>query len=435
VLEIFLIVVYTALLSYLIYRWRLFSLMGINKKLIVLAFVIKVISGCALGLLYTHHYTDRLKADTFKFFDDSGVMMDALAANPVHFFELFTGTGLDDPQLEPYFYQMNTWMTEDFYITSNRMMIRINTLFRFLTPPGEYYYLHVIMLNFLSLMGLIFLCKTFFKKLEHNHKLFFALVILFPSLLFWGSGLLKDGVILFALGSMCYAFSRMLNGYPYKVVSIFVFLISALLLALIKIYILFAILPAICGWLWCSLSPGKTKLKFAFVHLVFFSLIIIAHISSQHFDPVHYLDNKQKEFFHVVEVEKPNHVVSIKPINNSIVTIMEQSIPAFFRTLLRPHVFESREPLILMSAAENLFLLLFMAIVIVTAKKGTWSSSPLFYFSMTFFVLIFILIGLLVPITGAMVRYKIVAVPFLLYILFRLLDNSRLEKFLLRFKQ
>jgi hypothetical protein len=32
-------------------------------------------------------------------------MMEALAVNPRHFWELFTGIGMDDPELEPYNYK------------------------------------------------------------------------------------------------------------------------------------------------------------------------------------------------------------------------------------------------------------------------------------------------------------------------------------------
>src|SRR5436190_16227498 len=159
--EILLILLYTGILSFLIIKLKFFSLASVKTRYVVLAFFIKVIAGCSLGWLYTHHYSDRQKADTFKFFDDSGVMMDALAVNPRHFFELFTGIDADDPELAPYNYKMNTWITEDFYVSSNRMMVRLNTVFRFLTP-GEHYYLHVVFINFLSLLGLVVLCKTFF---------------------------------------------------------------------------------------------------------------------------------------------------------------------------------------------------------------------------------------------------------------------------------
>ncbi|MBK5285037.1 MAG: hypothetical protein JJE25_06510, partial [Bacteroidia bacterium] len=119
--------------------------------------------------------------------------------------------------------------------------------------------------------------------------------------------------------------------------------------------------------------------------------------------------------------------------NNSLVTIVTQSVPAFFRTLLRPFILESKEPLVFISALENLLILLFSLVVMFTWRKGSWNENPLFYFSLSFFVLIFMLIGLLVPVTGAIVRYKIVALPFLTYLLFYLSDNSLLGKLLKRF--
>src|SRR5262245_8983244 len=139
--EMLLILLYTGILSLLIIRLRFFSLSSVKTRYIVLAFAVKVVAGCTLGWIYIHHYTDRMKAVTFKFYDDSGVLMEALAVNPRHFWELFTGIGTDDPELEPYNYKMNTWVTEDFYVSSNRMMVRLNTVFRFLTP-GDHYYLH-----------------------------------------------------------------------------------------------------------------------------------------------------------------------------------------------------------------------------------------------------------------------------------------------------
>jgi hypothetical protein len=433
VTDILLIIPYTLVLSAIIYRWRIFSLPGIRKWYIVTAFVIKICAGIALGLLYTHHYTDRSKADTFKFFDDSRVMMEALSNKPQHFLKLFTGIGLDDPELEPYFFKMNTWITEDFYVTSNRMMVRLNTIFRFLSPPGEHYFLHVVMFNFLSLLGLIFLCKSFFLNTKKFHFLIFLSLIFFPSLLFWGSGLLKDGIILFAAGCLIYSFVRITNGASHKALNSFVFLISALLLALIKIYILMAMIPSLVAWIWIAVKPGKTGLKFAVVHAIVFLLAFGFHFISPSIDPIHYFTLKQHQFLGIVQVEKPNHVLAIRPLENSAVNVIVEAVPAFSRVLLRPHLLESRQPLILMAAIENFLLLIIILFSLTSIKRGTWINNPLFYFSLAFFVLIYMLIGLIVPVTGAIVRYKIIALPFLLFILFSLLENSRAENFLRRF--
>jgi len=426
--ELLLILLYTGILSLLIIRLRFFSLPSIKTRYILLAFILKVVAGCGLGWIYIHYYTDRTKADTFKFYDDSGVMMEALAVNPRHFFELFTGIDADDPELEPYNYKMNTWVTEDFYVSSNRMMVRLNTVFRFLTP-GDHYYLHVVFINFLSLLGLVFLCKTFFSRIEKNRLLFFAAIILFPSLLFWGSGLLKDGIVLFAAGCMLYSFSRMVNGSSYRILNAFTFVLSAILMALIKIYILMAMVPALVGWLWFFVDKQKIVLKFVIAHIVVFAAALTSKYVLPNLDVVHYLDVKQSEFFRAVVVEKPNHVLEIAPLHNSAFVLFAQAVPAFFRTLLRPHILEASGALIILAAVENIALLLLFLLALISIRKNGWTTDPLFYFSLSVFILIFTLIGLIVPVTGAIVRYKIIAIPFILYILLRLYQSGKLQKY------
>jgi hypothetical protein len=265
-----------------------------------------------------------------------------------------------------------------------------------------------------------------------NRLLFFAAIILFPSILFWGSGLLKDGIILFATGCMLYSFSRMLNGSSYRLLNVFTFILSAILLALIKIYILMAMVPALIAWFWFSLDRKKIILKFVVAHVALFSTVLALKYVSPRFDVVHYLDQKQREFFRALELEKPNHVLEIAPLENSISVILLQSVPAFFRTLLRPHIFEASGALIILAAVENLAILLMLIVALISIHKGTWTSDPLFYFSVSFFILIFMLIGLIVPVTGAIVRYKIIALPFMLYIFLHLFQSGKMDKFLLR---
>lgn len=109
-----------------------------------------------------------------------------------------------------------------------------------------------------------------------------------------------------------------------------------------------------------------------------------------------------------------------------------QGVPAFFRTLLRPHLLEASGALIIIAAVENAALFILLVLALISIRKNGWTTDPLFYFSLSFFVLIFILIGLIVPVTGAIVRYKIIAIPFMLYLFLRLYQAGRMQKFLLR---
>lgn len=202
-------------------------------------------------------------------------------------------------------------------------------------------------------------------------------------------------------------------------------------MALIKIYILMAMAPALVAWLWLSIDRKKIVQKFIIAHVAVIAAVFAMKFISPKLDVVHYLNVKQHEFFRAVEVENPSHVLKIAPLDNSGAVMFIQALPAFFRTLLRPHIFEASGMLIILAAVENLAILLLLATALIFMRKGAWVTDPMFYLSVSFFVLIFILIGLIVPVTGAIVRYKIIAIPFMLYIMLHLYQSGRLKKYFL----
>jgi hypothetical protein len=209
VLEILLVLGYTFLFAFLISRVSFFRCPGLTTKQLLIAFGLKVAAGMVLGYIYTVYYPDRLKADTLKFFDDSKVIFDLLKTHPGQFLKIFTGLGSSSPELTPTYMQLNSWMYEEF-LNSNRMMIRIDILFRFLIP-GNFYFVHVVFINFLSFTGLIYLYRMLAGATSLNRTLLYVLLFFPPSLLFWGSGLLKESILLLALGGFLYYYCLLMK--------------------------------------------------------------------------------------------------------------------------------------------------------------------------------------------------------------------------------
>ena len=69
-----------------------------------------------------------------------------------------------------------------------------------------------------------------------------------------------------------------------------------------------------------------------------------------------------------------------------------------------------------MAGAENLFLFLLFVLALAGYRKSDMRFSPILYLSVFYVALLFLLIGLVVPVMGAMVRYKAQALPFLFFI-------------------
>ena len=106
-----------------------------------------------------------------------------------------------------------------------------------------------------------------------------------------------------------------------------------------------------------------------------------------------------------------------------------KSIPtAFLNTFTRPWISDIRGILFIPSVLENVlaFLLAFFAILNKEKLDATKKNFVLFCF--TFTIVLFLIIGLTTPIIGAIVRYKIPALPFLTFGLFLCVRKSQIPQ-------
>lgn len=430
-MQILLILAYSLLFLFLTRRMKFFSLEGIHPNWVSLVFILKVMAGCSLGLIYTYYYTDRSTADTFKFFDDGKILFGALSENPKHFFEMLTGIHSESAELNPYYLKMNAWLNKDVLFNDNKTLVRLNAIFCFFSLG--YYYVHVVFINFISLCGLTALFKLFQSFQKNKSKEIFAGVMLLPSVLFWGSGLLKDGLLLFALGMLLYSFSKMIVS-KHSTLNIIAFIFCLLLLTITKLYVLIIIFPGIIAWFWSRNDASKRKIifKFFFCYVIYFLAAFNIGSIVDKYNVTDLIYYKQKNFYVIAEASKASSIIQIDPLEHNSFSIIQHSPAAVLRVLVRPFVTDSRSPLILMSALENILVLFILMICLVTSGKSELYRHPVFYFSILFVVLMFTLIGLITPVLGAMVRYKVPALPFLMFIFISMYDVEKVKKLLKR---
>jgi hypothetical protein len=95
---------------------------------------------------------------------------------------------------------------------------------------------------------------------------------------------------------------------------------------------------------------------------------------------------------------------------------------AFLNALLRPFPGEHGSLLIAASSAENLLVLGAVLFCLVFSSYGPADKTVL-WFCVFFVIMLYTLTGLTTPVTGAIVRYRVPAVPFLLIGALTLLDK------------
>lgn len=432
--EVFLSAFYAALFLYLIPRMPLFRDASVKVGAFQFLFIVKLLAATALYLIYTFYYPQREYADIFRYFDDSAIISQVLTTHPWDFFRMLTGFNAGDPALSQYYDAMRNWYNTDLAFNDSRTMIRLCAFLKIFSF-GTYFPLAVIM-SFLSMMGLAGLYRGFDRLLPNRELPLLAGVFLLPSTLLWTSGVIKEAFLMFAVGLFFYQFLLLSHEKVLKSKRILSFLSLTVCLFLIKSYFVFLMLPGILSWL---LFRGKKNqaLLTIFTHVVYYLLVIFL------FPPLitglplpELLSGKQFEFISVATIENAKSFIVIPQLDVTYTTLLMNAPAAFFRTVGRPFLFESHNPLMLLAALENFVLNLFTIICIAgitSTLKQRWRG--LHWSALFLVVSLAILIGLITPILGSMVRYKVPLLPFMIFVLVALPSTSwvnRKPKWLLK---
>lgn len=412
-------VLYTLFLLFLIlYILRKFivnSIVNIPNSWILGFFTFKFFIGILLTLLYTYYYESQT-ADIYKYFNDGKIMYNALYEKPIDYLKMILGWNSNDSYFrENYYTVMNNWTRSgyDYLPNDSRLMIRLNALFHVFSFGNIY--VHTLLINLFSFAGVLLIYKSFLSFFHSKEKLLFIVLCLTPSLLFWGSGLLKESLIVFGLGCIFYAFSNASK----KVIRLIILLLGICIIYQLKFYLIPIISFSLSGYF----LAYRINIRPVFAFLLSFSLggiiIFILTLIYPELNPLTFLITKQKEFLTLVLVENPKSGFLIAPIDSYYDAIC--SIPyAFINTLVRPYPWESNSFLHLISFIENLLLLSFLVYAFINRRKDSYDKSFL-WLVLTFSLSLYLIIGWTVPIFGAIVRYKSLAVLFVviagLYIL------------------
>ncbi len=424
-MEIILCIAYVSLFIFIIQKIAFFKIEGISNRKLVIAFLVKVIAGILLGAVYTFYYTNRLTSDTFKFFDDSQIMFNLLFEHPKWFFQMLTGYHDDAPYLLPYYDIMHNWYNKSAIFNDYRTQIRINTILRFISLG--YYNVHVVIFSFLSFIGLTALLKLFINDLKEKRTFLYVGVYFLPSVVFWGSGLLKDSLIFFATGISLYYLQKAITKSSRRVLYVFSFLLFFALLMVIKFHNYILLVPLCFAFIVTQFYSKRKWLIFIASVIVYYVVLIKIYYVLPGYGLIDLLSKKQNEFIILAQQYKAQSQISITELTPSFWNAIANTPEALYHSFCRPWFWESKSAFILMAGFENLIILLLIVFCFIGFDIKAKITS-LFLLSLFYVFSLFELIGLVTPVMGAMVRYKSQALPFLVFVIASLTNIDLLAK-------
>jgi hypothetical protein len=386
---------------------------------------LKLTFSIGLLLVYTYYYTDRGMADVYKYFDDGNTIYSSIGTHPKATLKVITGIGFDrkDPEIIGVMANTHHFDKKDnsFIESNHRLTIRLHTVLRFFSYGSIY--VHSLFFCFLSFMGSVALFRVlhlFFEK--GTGQMLLIPVFFVPSILFWSSGLLQETLIIFFLGMLFFSAVKLVS-----MKNIF----TNLLLTALSLNFLYLSKPFIAlSFLISFYIMGTFHFK-GYIRIV---AILIATLGMMWFFYAHdtfigeimtSIINKRNDFVTLGLKMKAGSLVDDHLYSGSWLVPLTL-IPAglynmFFQPFIWSHgLFEK------LFGAENLLVLVFTVIILFNFQRPKGPRLQLAVFSFIFFLLNYILIGITVPIIGALVRYKIFGLLFYLVFLICLLDLNKI---------
>ena len=433
-MDILLALLFTIIFLVLIKKLRFFNSEKISFTLLSILFIAKVLSGIFMILVYTYYYTDRSTADIFKYFDDGNILFSALFNNPKDYFKMLSGIGSNEPHLMEYYDKMGFWIKSFNYnlYNDNRTLIRFNAFVRLFSFGSIY--VHIVIINFLSFSGLFALYKTFISGFKNQSTLLLLFIVGLPSVVFWGSGILKEGILLFALGFLVYtSYSIINNKLTLKHIIILFGAIFILLLS--KFYVLIALIPGFIYYIWQKKSSiVPFWLKFLITHVFVIIITVQIHYLLPKYDLVNIIVQKQHDFEQMIaENGTVGSYYSIPKLEHSVWNILKNSPQGIINSFSRPHIFEAKSPFMLLSAFENLFLIILFICTLFFFTLKKWDSAIILQI-ISFVIILFALTGITTPVLGALVRYRLPALPFLMVMFLYFFDIEKFKNLLYQLK-
>ncbi len=393
---------------------------------------VKIIAGLIFASIYLFYYGG---GDTVYYFLGSESIVKMLGKDFPTFFKLLTGN--NSAEVFSMFDRTTGWPLY-FRDPNSFAVCRFNVPF-YLMGFGSYLGNTVIM-NLILYMGIWRFYKMLVRIYPNNEKWLAIAVFFIPSIVFWSSGILKDGwtlvAILFMFTNLYYIF--IVKEKVWK--NIFWLLLWSYIVFSIRPYIFYVTIGS--GLIWVGFSYVKA-IKSTFLRTIAMPFIIMvtwgigvailaqtSTLASSRYSSINAMletaqiiqDDLRKEYY-------GGNRFDIGAFEPTVKGVMSKFPVAVTAGLFRPFLWESNNVLMLISGIESLALMLLIFYLLIKTKiigffRAVFSDSlmvSLFIFAITFAFFV----GLTTANFGALVRYRI---PGLLLLFILLLLNIGIRK-------
>lgn len=405
---------------------------GLTRRYYFPALTLKIFGAIALGALYQFYYSG---GDTFNFHTHgSRVIWEAFIDSPILGWKLLTSQG--DYVQGVYNYASQIPFYKD---PSSFFVIQVAAVFDLFTFST--YSATAILFAVVSFCGGWALFIAFYRQHPDLHRWLAVATLFIPSVIFWGSGILKDTLTLAAVGFLTYSIHTLVINKKFSLVNVVLFVLSVWILFSVKKYILLCFFPAIMLWVYAN--------RLARVKSVVLKVLLIPFISTLLILSGYYavlLIGKDDARYSLDRIAVTAQITaydigfytgkdagsgySLGKLDGTFENMISKAPQAINASLFRPYLWEIRNPLMLISALES-FVLFGLTIFVMLKRRLSFIRAfgdPTIIFCLVFSLTFAFAVGVSTFNFGTLARYKIPMLPFYVVAMGCILNYSNKDK-------
>jgi len=378
---------------------------------------VKILGSIALGLVYFFYYGG---GDTVNYYYTCCAFINLLVDAPADFMYVFFGS----PAKSEY-YLMDTTGEFAYWVNDPYAFFVSKCLFPFVLLGFKTYMTSAILIASLCYISVWKMYQIFILEFPHLQKQLAIAILFIPSVVFWGSGIMKDSITFSATCLFVYGFYWFVVKKKYNLTfGLSIFFASYFLLN-IKPYILFALLPGSTVWF---MALKMTNIKNGFIRIMLAPTIITVGIVG-----TYYIMDQLGDKLGKYSIEKvfstaqgaqqdlmraayQGNSFDIGDYEATPLGLLSVSHKAIFAAIFRPTILDVKNIVMFVSALENTFMLLFCFYLLIKLKVFKFflliRSHPLVTFSFIFSIFFALSVGVSISNFGTLVRLKIPCIPF-----------------------
>jgi len=378
------------------------------KSFYLPALMLKLIAGVILGLIYFEYYNG---GDTVHYDLYAKQMVELAYNSPGNYITSFFAPDTGEGQ----------------FLGETRSQLLINLISLFYLLTGSSYWITSLYFSFISFTTLWWIANLIADKFPGFRKNSAIAFLFVPSVVFWSSGITKESISITCI--MLITSLALSHVFGIKLVRYWLLLLfpAVFVLWMLKYYILIVLLPALTiGILYFQLKTKPTLRIFLIVItpvvILWIGGLIHPNLNLEKIALVVYNNNQAYS-----EISKPDNLIVFQSLKPEIQSLIINFPKAVFYGVVSPFFDFNHNWLKAYVSAENLIILILLLFSLSNLQKlKTTNYSFLIVIAILFIVILAGFLAMSSPNLGTLSRYKVVFMPFLIFIV--TIDNPLIKR-------